>query len=99
MSLNAKKGPGGHYSGTNPVPNIQKFVENLDSEKKERDKRINEQAQNNTDEAVSHVNEQKAGVPGSRKHVTDPVTGREVMIEDVNQDFMKAVDNPTVKMP
>lgn len=92
-----KKGPGGHYSGTNPVPNIQKFVENLDADKKERDKKINEQMQNQSGEAIDHVNGQNAGVSASRKQVTDPVTGREVTIEDVNKDFMKAVTNPQVK--
>lgn len=92
-----KKGPGGHYSGKNPIPNIQRFVESLDADKKERDRKINEQMQHQSaSEAVDHVNEQKAGVPESRKQVTDPVTGREVTIEDVNKDFMKAVDNPQV---
>lgn len=92
-----KKGPGGHYSGANPIPNIQRFVESLDADKKERDKKINEQAQSkNTGEAVDHVNAQKTKVPESRKVVTDPVTRKEVTIEDVNKDFMKAVDNPQV---
>ena len=39
----AKYGPGGHYSGRNPVPTIQKFMANLDSDKKERDRQIAEQ--------------------------------------------------------
>jgi hypothetical protein len=93
-----KKHPGGHYSGKNPVPNIQRFVESLDGDKKERDRKINEQVEHqNANEAVDHINRQKAGVPGSRKQVTDPVTGRDVTIEDVNKDFMKAVDNPQVR--
>lgn len=93
-----KKGPGDHYSGNNPIPNIHKFVENLDADKKERDKRINKQLQNqNGSEAVDHVNGQKTRESASRKVVTDPVTGREVTVEDVNKDFMKAVDNPQVR--
>lgn len=92
-----KKGPGGHYSGANPIPNIQRFVESLDADKKERDKKINDQMQNkNAGEAVDHVNVQKLKAPESRKVVTDPVTGKEVTIEDVNKDFMKAVINPQV---
>lgn len=95
-----KKGPGGHYSGANPIPNIQRFVESLDADKKNRDQKINEQMQNkNNSEAVDHVNGPKAGVSGTRKQVTDPVTGREVIIEDVNKDFMESVDNPQVRIP
>ena len=41
-SEDQKTVPGGHYSGANPIPNIQKFVESLDADKKERDRRINE---------------------------------------------------------
>lgn len=42
MSNDHKKGPGGHYSGANPIPNIQRFVESLDADKKARDTKINE---------------------------------------------------------
>ena len=97
----AKKGPGGHYSGANPVPNIQKFIQSLDSEKRDRDSKIDAQSKSNGTgsqpiaAAKDHVNKD-AGVPKSRKSVTDPVTGRQVEIEDVDTDFMKAVDNPTV---
>lgn len=98
-----KKGPGGHYSGANPVPNIQKFIQSLDSEKKERDSKIEAQAKSNGttshsaggSETKDHINKDTT-VPKSRKSVTDPVTGRQVEIEDVNTDFMSAVDNPTV---
>jgi len=99
----SKKGPGGHYSGANPVPNIQKFIQSLDSEKKERDSKIEAQSKANGTtsqsgsgaEAKDHINK-ATGVPKSRKSVTDPVTGRQVEIEDVDTDFMNAVDNPTV---
>ncbi|CZR53224.1 probable meiotically up-regulated gene 190 protein [Phialocephala subalpina] len=95
-----KKGPGGHYSGANPIPNIQRFVESLDVDKKERNKKINEQMQGKSGgEAVDHVNAQKSKAPESRKLVTDPVTGKQVTIEDVNKDFMKAVDYPQLSVP
>lgn len=100
---NQKKAPGGHYSGTNPIPNIQKFVENLDRDKKDRDRKIDEDAKARKaqglpkeGEVQDHKNQATKGVPGSRKTVTDPVTGREVQIEDVDADFMKAVDRPQV---
>ncbi len=98
MSAQNKKAPGGHYSGSNPIPNVQKFIENLDANKKERDARINEQLKGTGNSEVKdhEQNGQPAGVSGTRKMVTDPTTGRQVQIEDVNADFMKAVDNPVV---
>lgn len=99
MSNDHKKGPGGHYSGTNPIPNVQKFIQSLDADKKERDAQIEARMKANGN-AGSDVQEHKpgksVGIAGTRKTVTDPVTGKEVQIEDVNADFMKAVDNPKV---
>jgi hypothetical protein len=103
MSNDHKKGPGGHYSGTNPIPNIQRFVESLDKDKKERDAKINEQMKaraaqgKDGGDAIDHKPNQSIGVAGTRKIATDPTTGREVEIEDVNADFMKSVDNPQVR--
>lgn len=34
---------GEHWSGANPVPTVQKFIEHLDEEKKDRDKRIDDE--------------------------------------------------------
>lgn len=104
MSNDHKKGPGGHYSGSNPIPNIQRFIENLDSDKKERDARIEAQhkslaAQGKAgDDVKPHQQDgQPTGVEGTRKTVTDPTTGKEVQIENVNADFMKAVNDPQVR--
>jgi hypothetical protein len=47
MSNNHKKGPGGHYSGANPIPNIQRFIQSLDADKKERDRQIEEKMKAN----------------------------------------------------
>ena len=93
-----KTGPGGHYSGNNPIPNIQRFVESLDKDKRERDAKINEQmkAKQTTSDVKDHAQGQPTGVEGTRKTVTDPTTGKQVQIEDVNADFMKAVENPQV---
>jgi hypothetical protein len=95
-----KKGPGGHYSGTNPIPNIQRFIQNLDADKAERDRKINEEVQGkntkNDSEVQDHKEGQPVGISGTRKTVTDPTTGRQVEIEDVNADFMESVDNPQV---
>lgn len=96
MSSNdQKKGPGSHYSGANPIPNIQKFVQSLDADKKERDRKINEGLASG--EAKDHI-APEAGVSGTRKKVTDPTSGREVEIEDVNKDFIQAVKSPQVSL-
>ena len=106
MSSNEhKKGPGGHYSASNPIPNIQKFIENMDADKKDRDARISAQQQARKQNAQKvggtdvedHENGQPKGIVGTRKTVTDPTTGNEVQIEDVNADFMKAVEHPVVR--
>jgi hypothetical protein len=98
MSNNQKKAPGAHYSGTNPVPNIQRFVESLDADKKDRDAKIAESTRAKQTESgvTEHKSSRPAGISGTRKKVTDPTTGREVEIEDVNADFMKAADKPYV---
>ncbi|TVY54197.1 Meiotically up-regulated gene 190 protein [Lachnellula cervina] len=102
MSNDHKKGPGGHYSATNPIPNIQRFVESLDKDKKQRDAKLDEQMrskQPNSSEARDHKQGKPQGEAGSRKVVTDPTTGNEVEIEDVNAEFMKAADNPQLSVP
>ncbi|KAI9844546.1 MAG: hypothetical protein M1837_005505 [Sclerophora amabilis] len=93
-----KKGPGGHYSGANPIPNIQKFIEELDKDKKDRDKKIDEDKKTGGagKGAQPHTANPDVAKPGSRKTVTDPVTGKDVEIEDVDRDFMKAVHDPKV---
>jgi hypothetical protein len=99
MSNDNKKGPGGHYSGTNPIPNIQKFVESLDKDKKERDARLEQQMQAKqpiVSDAKDHTASQPHGKKSTRKVATDPTTEKDVEIEDVNSDFMKAVENPQV---
>jgi hypothetical protein len=98
MAAPNKKAPGGHYSGANPVPNIHKFMESLDAEKKNRDDKINREMKEGRrkGEPVSHAESEQAGVSEDRIAVTDPTTGREVQIENDNADLMKSVDNPKV---
>jgi hypothetical protein len=56
MSNDHEKGPGGYYSGTNSVPNIERFVESLDADKKARGAKINEQM---NDSETSDVQDHK----------------------------------------
>jgi hypothetical protein len=101
-SQNRKTTPGAHYSGNNPIPNVQKFIASLDKDKKERDAKIDQQTKAKQQggtagtDVKEHTQGQPSGVEGTRKTVTDPTTGKEVQIEDVNADFMEAVKNPMV---
>lgn len=95
--------PGGHYSGSNKVPTINKFLESLDRDKKNRDAEIDQQKniatqeKNGTAAVTPHKNDlpQKKG----QKTVTDPVTGKEVVIEDAHKDNLDLVENPIVFLP
>lgn len=99
MADQQRRAPGGHYSGANPVPTIQKFVESLDRDKKDRDKGIEEERKMKLQPSQGDATPHKAAdaaKSGTRKTVTDPTTGNEVVIEDVNKDFMKASEDPKV---
>lgn len=70
-----------NYSGANPVPTIKRWLESLDEDKKDRDKLIDEEERLKKKEGTK-ARPQEGGK--SRKKVTDPVTGKEVEIEDMN---------------
>jgi hypothetical protein len=119
--------PKGHYSGHNPIPTINQFIQNLDKDKADRDRQIDEAnkakaaaekaqkqgripgpykrpqqqqqqpQQQSSGDAKPHQAHQY-GVEGTKKTVTDPTTGREVVIEDVNKEMMENVKNPTVRL-
>lgn len=94
-----QRAPGGHYSGANPIPTIQNFVESLDRDKKDRDKRIDEERRKKLQQTQADATPHKptdAAKSGTRQTVTDPTTGHEVVIEDVSKDFMKASEDPKV---
>ena len=89
---------GQHYSGTNRVPNIQEFIHRLDRQKKQRDAEIDEQLKANkaNGDAKDHTPEKRR--PKKTRTVRDPVTGKDVEIEDASIDFKSVVDNPMVRM-
>lgn len=106
--------PKGHYSGHNPIPTINQFIENLDKDKAERDRQIDEankakaaaqraqkrgqplpSQQGQSGDVVAHK-ERPMGVEGTQKRVTDPTTGRTVVIEDVNKEMVQNAVNPVV---
>ncbi|KAL8934608.1 MAG: hypothetical protein Q9216_005820 [Gyalolechia sp. 2 TL-2023] len=92
--------PGAYYSGRNKIPDIKTFVQNLDKDKRERDQQLDDarKADQGKGEAKPHQ-VSKAGKEGTRKTVRDPTTQKEVQIEDVDANFMKAVENPQLSVP
>ncbi|XXG97691.1 hypothetical protein Hte_003998 [Hypoxylon texense] len=91
---------GGHYSGLNRIPNIKEFVAGLDRDKKERDARIDSQLKANKQngDITEHKNEEQA-YKGRGRVVTDPVTGNQVTIDDVNTNFMEAAEKNHLSVP
>jgi len=92
--------PGGHYSGSNKIPTINQFIEKLDRDKATRDKQIDEQkrakATGATGDAVPHQQASDLHAKENQQKVTDPTTGKEVVIEDVNKEMVEAAKNPMV---
>lgn len=85
------------WSGNNKIPNINEFVANLDKSKADRDKAIDQDTEPSTvDKVIPHRNE-KPKAKG--KEVTDPVTGKQIVIADVGKEYIKRADNPTVCNP
>lgn len=97
---NTQHGPAGHWSAANPIPTIHKFVENLDKEKKERDKHIDEEIKRQEEAARKEgkpLDHKEVHVPKkSTREVTDPVTGKQIEIEDVQKQYLDQSKNPTV---
>lgn len=91
---------GQHYSGSNRIPNIKQFMERLDREKKDRDAQIDSDLKKNKKggEAIDHktTGGQKQGK--NRRVVTDPVTGKQVEIDDIDSSFLKQVKDPHVSI-
>ena len=89
------------YSGTNRVPNIKQFVAGLDRDKKRRDANINKQQQQQqlqqSPEAIDHIPATKPGK--NRRIVRDPVTGKDVEIEDIDSRHLKAAEHPVLTVP
>ncbi|KAK3943529.1 hypothetical protein QBC46DRAFT_281776 [Diplogelasinospora grovesii] len=91
---------GQHYSGQNRVPNIKQFVESLDRDKKNRDAKLDQQqlaANTGNGEAQPHVPTTHPGK--NRRVVRDPVTGKDVEIEDIDKRHLEALEKPTVRPP
>lgn len=106
MAEQQQHAPGGHYSGSNKIPTVNQLLDRLDKDKKDRDRQIDErkkapksQQQQGSDggDAVPHQNQVQA--KEGQQTVTDPTSGRQVVIEDVNKEMMENVKNPTLSVP
>ncbi|KAF2858133.1 hypothetical protein K470DRAFT_260132 [Piedraia hortae CBS 480.64] len=104
-----KVGPGAHYSGRNKIPTVNQFLERLDKDKRQRDKEIDEQRKASTaqqqfqqqdgGQGEIHPHQNELERTGNQKEVTDPVTGKQVTIEDVSDKHMERVKNPMLSVP
>jgi hypothetical protein len=102
MNTDEKVYPSGqHYSGSNRIPNIKQFVESLDKQKKDRDAQIDAQQQpgHGEGEARDHVPADQRKPGKNRRTVRDPMTGKDVEIEDIDDHHMKAAEEPMVRPP
>lgn len=85
------------WSGTNKIPTISQFIDNLDKDKKERDKQVTTGGTGNVEvrnqDVMPHKNQERMK---NAKEVSDPVTGRQVKISDVGEEYMDNALNPKV---
>jgi len=98
--------PGGFYSAHNKIPTVNQLLERLDKEKSDRDRAIDEenkiksppkQRGKDGSDVVPHENENRS--KRRQKTVTDPTTGKQVVIEDVDKEMMKHVKDPVLVIP
>ncbi|KAK4455546.1 hypothetical protein QBC34DRAFT_481522 [Podospora aff. communis PSN243] len=94
------------YSGRNRIPNIKQFVEGLDRDKKRRDAKIDkdaaekeqqQQLTSTSSSAMDHIPMTKPGK--NRRTIRDPVTGKDVEIEDIGREHVKVAEQPMLTVP
>ncbi|OQE43624.1 hypothetical protein PENCOP_c003G03882 [Penicillium coprophilum] len=114
---------GEHWSGANPIPTIHHFMEHIDAEKKERDRRIDEENRFKQEKAAREKAQQASGKQPEQagqeyqkdgdavahkprevsqakmRTVTDPTTGKDIGVEDLDETSMEAVTNPMLTVP
>lgn len=75
-------------------------MQNLDRDKRDRDQKLDDirKESNQAQSDVKPHTETHAGKEGTRRTVHDPTTGKDVQIEDVDANFMKAVEDPQVRL-
>ncbi|KAJ5304929.1 uncharacterized protein N7443_004589 [Penicillium atrosanguineum] len=84
---------GEHWSGANPVPTVQKFIEHLDEEKKERDKRIDDENQVKKEEAAKKKDMERRGEDPNEAQNNGDVNKHKP--REVSQAKIRTVTDPT----
>ena len=99
---------GEHWGPENPIPKIPEFSSWFDTEKKKRNREIDKEISEKRKQGIPEGEEGKAPEDESITHrqrevskrktrvVTDPTTGKEIEVEDQDEESMAAVKNNTV---
>lgn len=82
---------GEHWSGANPIPTIHHFMEHIDAEKKERDRRIDEENRVKKEQAARSKADEKSGQKAEQDD-GDVVAHK---AREVSQAKMRTVTDPT----
>jgi len=85
---------GGHYGAHNKIPTVGQLLDRLDREKKDRDREIDHNAKA---QGIPHKNARQDAK--LQKTVTDPTTGKEVVIADVDKTYMENAKNNIISIP
>ncbi|PYH87427.1 C2 domain protein [Aspergillus ellipticus CBS 707.79] len=92
---------GEHWSGANPVPTIGRFLERLEVDKQER--KEHEEAllarKKEREDRGEEIPHKPRKTTGKTRMVTDPTTGSEIEVEDLDEDSMDAVKDPKLIVP
>lgn len=103
--------PGGHYSGSNKIPTIKEFMDKLDPGKSDRDRAADEKRaaaaaavakkspkHATSGDATPHVQEPQTPSK-AQPTVTDPTTGKQIVVENVGPEMMERAKNPQLSVP
>ncbi|KAJ5322352.1 C2 membrane targeting protein [Penicillium brevicompactum] len=82
---------GEHWSGANPIPTIHHFMEHIDAEKKERDRRIDEENRIKKEQAARSKADENSGQKAEQDE-GDVVAHK---AREVSQAKMRTVTDPT----
>ena len=85
---------GEHWSGANPIPTIHHFMEHIDAEKKERDRRIDEENKIRQEEAALAKEREKRGEKPEQAEKQDgDIVAHKA--REVSKAKMRTVTDPT----
>lgn len=88
---------GEHWSGANPIPTISNFMEHVDAEKKERDRRIDEEQRAKKERDARAKAQKTSGAPLEQAGQKDQRDGDVVAHKprEVSEAKMRTVTDPT----